>query len=82
MMVGNRYYNIGTGIETTVVGLYERMARIVGSSARPNHAAARAGEQLRSCLDASAARKALGWEPWTSLDDGLVQTIDWFRQNP
>ena len=82
LMGGNRYYNIGTGIETTVVGLYERMARIVGSPARPNHAAARAGEQRRSCLDASAARKALGWEPWTSLDDGLVQTIDWFQQNP
>jgi len=79
---GGRYLNIGTGIETTVVGLYERMAKIVGSPARPNHAAARAGEQRRSCLDASAAREALGWQPWTSLDDGLVQTIDWFRNNP
>ena len=79
---GGRYLNIGTGIETTVVNLYERMAAIVGSPARPNHAAARAGEQRRSCLDASAAREALGWQPWTSLDDGLVQTIDWFRNNP
>lgn len=82
LMGGGRYFNIGTGIETTVVGLYERMARIVGSPARPNHAAARAGEQRRSCLDASAARESLGWQPWTTLDDGLVQTIDWFRNNP
>lgn len=82
LMGGGRYLNIGTGIETTVVGLYERMAKIVGSPSRPNHAAARAGEQRRSCLDASAAREALGWQPWTSLDDGLVQTIDWFRSNP
>jgi UDP-glucose 4-epimerase len=82
LMGGNRYYNIGTGIETTVVGLYERMTRIIGSPVRPNHAAARSGEQHRSCLDATAARKALGWEPWTGLDDGLVQTIDWFQQNP
>ena len=82
LMGGGRYLNIGTGIETTVVGLYERMAKIVGSPARPNHAAARSGEQRRSCLDASAAREALGWQPWTSLDDGLVQTIDWFRSNP
>jgi len=78
---GGRYLNIGTGKETTVVGLYEKMARIVGSSVRPNHAAARAGEQRRSCLDPSEARKALGWEPWTNLDDGLAQTIDWFRRN-
>lgn len=82
LMGGGCYLNIGTGIETTVVGLFERMAKIVGSPARPNHAAARAGEQVRSCLDASAARDALGWQPWTSLDDGLVQTIDWFRNNP
>ena len=53
LMGGNRYFNIGTGIETTVVGLYERMARIVGSPARPNRAAARSGEQRRSCLDSS-----------------------------
>ena len=82
LMGGSRYFNIGTGIETTVVGLFERMARIVGSPIRPNHAAPRAGEQRRSCLDASAAREALGWQPWTSLDDGLVQTIEWFRNNP
>ena len=82
LMGGGRYLNIGTGIETTVNSLYDRMARIVGSVTRPNHAAARAGEQRRSCLDASEAREALGWEPWTNLDDGLVQTIDWFRRNP
>jgi len=78
---GNRYLNIGTGNETTVVALYDKMARIVGSSVKPNHVATRPGEQRRSCLDPSAAQKALGWEPWTSLDDGLAQTIDWFRRN-
>jgi UDP-glucose 4-epimerase len=82
LMGGGRYLNIGTGIETTVNSLYDRMARIVGSPTRPNHAAARAGEQRRSCLDATQAREALGWEPWTDIDDGLVQTIDWFRRNP
>jgi UDP-glucose 4-epimerase len=82
LMGGGRYLNIGTGIETTVNSLYERMARIVGSPVRPHYGAARAGEQRRSCLDARQARQALGWEPWTNLDDGLVQTIDWFRRNP
>ncbi|MEN8234705.1 MAG: NAD-dependent epimerase/dehydratase family protein [Actinomycetota bacterium] len=80
LMGGGVYLNIGTGMETSVVDLYAKMARIAGSSTRPNHGAARAGEQRRSCLDASAAQAALGWEPWTSLDDGLAQTIDWFRR--
>jgi len=78
---GGRYLNIGTGTETTVVGLYDKMARIIGSSVRPDHAAPRVGEQRRSCLDPSEAQKALGWEAWTNLDDGLAQTIDWFRRN-
>jgi UDP-glucose 4-epimerase len=78
---GGRYLNIGTGVETTVVDLYDKMATIVGSDLEPQYAAARAGEQHRSCLDASEALRDLGWEPWTTLDEGLATTIDWFRAN-
>jgi UDP-glucose 4-epimerase len=78
---GGRYLNIGTGIETTVTDLYEKMAAIVGSDLEPQHAAPRPGEQLRSCLDPSEAARDLGWEPWTSLDEGLAASIAWFRVN-
>lgn len=78
---GGVYLNIGTGVETSVVELYRKMAAILGTDVEPNFAAARPGEQQRSCLDPSRAAKDLGWEPWTSLDDGLVQTIDWFSVN-
>lgn len=78
---GGRYLNIGTGIETTVVDLHDKMAAIVGSDLEPQHAAPRPGEQLRSCLDPTEAQRDLGWEPWTLLDEGLQTTIDWFRVN-
>ncbi len=78
---GGRYLNIGTGIETTVTDLYDKMAAIVGSDLEPQHAAPRPGEQLRSCLDPSEAARDLGWEPWTSLDEGLAASIAWFREN-
>ena len=78
---GGRYLNIGTGIETTVTDLYDKMAAIVGSDLEPQHAAPRPGEQLRSCLDPSEAARDLGWEPWTSLDEGLASSIAWFRVN-
>lgn len=78
---GGVYLNIGTGVETSVVELYRKMAAIVGTNEEPNFAAARPGEQQRSCLDPSRAAKDLGWEPWTTLDDGLVQTIGWFRES-
>ncbi len=78
---GGRYLNIGTGVETTVVDLYERMAAVAETEIEPRYAAPRPGEQQRSCLDPSEAARDLGWEPWTSLDDGLVSTIAWFRAN-
>jgi UDP-glucose 4-epimerase len=76
---GNRYLNIGTGEETSVLDLYRRLGRIIGAQQKPNFVAARPGEQRRSCLDASAALRHLGWEAWTPLDEGLRRTLDWFR---
>ena len=62
-------YNIGTGRETTVLELVERL------ELEPTFEPERPGEIRRSCLDASAARAALGWEPRTALDDGLQRTL-------
>jgi UDP-glucose 4-epimerase len=62
-------YNIGTGQETTVLELVERL------ELEPTFEPERPGEILRSCLDASAAREALGWEARTALDDGLQRTL-------
>ena len=76
---GNRYLNIGTGQETSVLDLYRRLARLTGSQQKPNFVGARPGEQERSCLDASAALRHLGWEAWTPLDEGLQRTVEWFR---
>lgn len=78
---GDRYFNVGTGTETTVVDLYWMIAAAAGVDTEPMFAPARPGEQERSCLDASAATKALGWEPWTPLDQGIQTTVDWFAAN-
>jgi len=71
--------NIGTGVETDVDGLYERVRRVSGTEARTVHGDAKPGEQRRSCLDIGHARTALGWEPSVALDEGLRRTTDFFR---
>ena len=76
---GSRYLNIGTGVETSVVKLYETVVDVTGKDIAPIMAAPRRGEQLRSCLDARQAAKHLGWEPWTPLYEGIEQTVDWWR---
>lgn len=72
---GNRYLNIGTGVETSVLKLYDTIVGAAGVDIAPVMAAAKRGEQLRSCLDPSAALAHLGWEPWTSLEEGLAATV-------
>jgi len=73
--------NIGTGVETSVLELYGAMARAVGYPDPPKNAPARAGELARSSLDPGRAEIHLGWKPFTSLDDGVAKTLEWFRAN-
>jgi UDP-glucose 4-epimerase len=72
--------NIGTGAETSVNELYRRLARLTDVARAPEHAPARPGEQRRSVLDAARAKSLLGWSAKTQLDDGLGQTVAWFRK--
>ncbi len=69
--------NVGTGVETSVLDLYGRIGHATGIEREPEFAEPRAGELQRSVLDASRARRELGWEPEQSLDDGLAATWAW-----
>jgi UDP-glucose 4-epimerase len=69
--------NVGTGVETSVLELYERIQRVAGLQREPELAEARAGELQRSVLDGSLAKRELGWEPQHSLDEGLAETWAW-----
>jgi UDP-glucose 4-epimerase len=71
--------NIGTGVETSVNGLYRRLCAVAGVDAPARHGPAMAGEQRRSALDASRAKRVLGWTPTTPLDEGLRKTVEHFR---
>ncbi len=73
--------NIGTGIETSVNGIYRRLADVAGVAKPAEHAPARPGEQRRSVLDASRAKRVLGWSPAVSLDEGLERTFGYFRKD-
>jgi UDP-glucose 4-epimerase len=72
--------NIGTGAETTVNELYRRLARLTDVRRPAEHGPAKPGEQRRSLLDAARAKSLLGWSATTPLDEGLTQTVAWFRK--
>jgi UDP-glucose 4-epimerase len=70
--------NVGTGVETSVNRLYETMADAAGTSLPPAYAPPRAGELARSSLDPGRASIHLGWEPWTTLEEGTAEVLRWF----
>ncbi|HEX9123140.1 MAG TPA: NAD-dependent epimerase/dehydratase family protein [Actinomycetota bacterium] len=74
-----RLLNVGTGLETSVNGLYRMLAEITGFSGRPEHGPVPAGELRRCALDNALAAEALGWKPWTHLEDGLGETVAFLR---
>jgi UDP-glucose 4-epimerase len=71
--------NVGTAVETDVLELYGHLARAAGVSRPAEHAAARLGEQKRSCIDPGAAAVAIGWRPEVKVADGLARTFEWFK---
>ncbi len=73
-------FNIGTGTETDILTIYLKLQELMGSPLGPVHGPAKPGEQRRSCLDSTWARKELGWQPRTSLSEGLAQTVQAFRE--
>ena len=77
---GFHIYNVGTGVETSVVDLYSGLAQAVGSDLKATHGAAKAGEQQRSVVDAAFGRRELGLPEPLRLQDGLARTAAWFRE--
>lgn len=79
----HRVYNVGTGIEVTVLELVNetiRVARTDPDLVAPEFLPARPGEVLRSCLDVRRARNELGLPAPTPLNEGLRRTRSWMRE--
>ena len=69
-------FNVGTGVETDVLELAERIGRASGSDDfEPDFAPPREGEVLRTALDSSAAAEQLGWRAERTIETGLEETV-------
>ena len=73
-------YNVGGGEARSANWVVETIQRIVGRPVEITHGPERAGEQREALADTRKARRELGWEPRTSLEDGLRAQVEWQRQ--
>jgi UDP-glucose 4-epimerase len=72
-------YNVGTGIETSVNELFKLINQNFDNSIKEVHGPSKPGEQMRSVITSEKLFKKFGWKPSTNLEDGLKETIDYFK---
>jgi UDP-glucose 4-epimerase len=73
--------NIASGKNISVVELGEKIINISGSKSTINFEKSREGDVDKSLAEISTAKAILNWEPKYSFDDGLKETIEWFKNN-
>ncbi len=75
--------NVGSGFDTKVIEVFETLKRIIGYQMNFYlEGIPRDSEQLHIWrADIEKIQKTLGWYPKYKLEDGLIKTIEWFREN-
>ena len=72
-------YNIGTGVETSVLEIAAALSRTSGIEAEPEFRPHRTGEIQRVAIDPGAAKRDFGWSAEANRDEALAETFEWAR---
>jgi len=71
--------NLGNPSEYKIIALAEKIIKLTKSSSRIVHKPLPSDDPVRRCPDITLAQDKLGWQPEISLEEGLENTIEYFR---
>lgn len=74
-------YNVGLGSSISVKGLVKKIIEHAGKDIVIEHDLSKPTIPTKLSLDCTKAKTELGWEPKVSLDEGIVKTLNWYKQN-
>jgi UDP-glucose 4-epimerase len=78
--VSGEVFNIGSGVETSLIALAEALQRAMGSNLPLEFGPPRGVNSVtRRQADISRAQALLGWKPEIGLDEGLQRLVSWWR---
>jgi GDP-L-fucose synthase len=73
--------NLGSGFEISIRDLARKIADLTGFSGEITWDETQPDGQPRRCLDVSRAAREFGFRARIGFDEGLRQTIDWYRES-
>jgi dTDP-glucose 4,6-dehydratase len=75
-------YNVGAGNERPNLDVVRAILRLTGrDDTLIRHVPDRPGHDRRYAMDAAKIRGELGWQPRHGFEDGLADTVAWYRSN-
>jgi UDP-glucuronate 4-epimerase len=74
-----RIFNIGRGAPVQLMEFISTLEKHIGRKANMQMVGMQAGDVEGTWCDVSALDRAVGYRPKVSLDEGLAQTVAWFR---
>jgi UDP-N-acetylglucosamine 4-epimerase len=77
----NQVYNIAFGERTTLNEVFESIKEVAGSDLAPLYGPERKGDVKHSLADISKAKDLLGYQPATSVREGLKTAFEWYREH-
>jgi UDP-glucose 4-epimerase len=77
--IGGRIFNLADGRQTTLIQLLNQLGQMLSIAPKIDFQPARVGDVRESLADVSLARRLLGYEPRFNLEEGLKQTIEYYR---
>jgi nucleoside-diphosphate-sugar epimerase len=79
--VNKEIFNLGTEIESTTQQGIDLVEKLTGKKINVVVVPRRAGDQLRTQAVISKARQLLGYNPTTTLEEGITKHIEWYNKN-
>ncbi len=76
----NDIFCVGTGRGASVNELYNELAKICGYKPEIVRAPKRPGDIYLAYFDCQKAKRVLGWEPQTMLEEGIEKTVEFFKK--
>ena len=79
--VAGNVFNVATGRRVTLNETFKLLQALTSYSGSPIYGAERGGDIKHSLADISAAEKLLGYKPKVNFEQGLQQTVAWYRNS-